>query len=348
MEEFEPFSVRTCEAHIDGEHRVSIYKPVQGKPYSPFEIHDPFGLRNAIVPVFRQDLEGRMYGLGTAFHVDGFGCFLTAYHVIDFIEQDTGSRPILFLSMHAVIFGTIRIPPDCFVPAIGAYVPMTEADDPLATLRGESTSKPAIDVASLKAAPHGPGVRPPQTVPIRSSGWVPYPGEIVLAIGFPQLDLSEVDDSAQQALLTEGMFGAYGRITGVHPEGVSSSNRTPVFVVESDWPSGMSGGPVFNRNGEVVGMVSRSLLPEPGKPGIGFAAYFGLIPDLEGLAPTLDRDNPGWRVCWGVFSGDSYALNSMHLSREDADVAAGMLDKPVDIRRISHRIATDEFVWFES
>lgn len=348
MEPFEPFSACTCEALLDAEYRAHKYEPVQGRPYSPFEIHDPFGLRNAIVPVFRQDPEGRIYGLGTAFHIDGFGSFLTAYHVIDFTEQDTASRPILFLSMHAVIFGTISIPPDCFVPVIGACVPMVEVDDPLAALRGESTRRPAIDVASMKTGPLGTGVMPPQTLPIRSSGWTPQPGEIVLAVGFPQLDLSEVDDLAQQALLTEGMFGAYGRITQVHPEGTSNSNKTPVFVVESDWPSGMSGGPVFNRKGEVVGLVSRSLPPEPGKPGAGFAAYFGLTPDLERLAPTLDKDDPGWRLCWAVFTGASYAPSSMHSSREEAEAAANTFEQPGEVRRISHRIGTEDFVEFVS
>ncbi|HFH3921529.1 S1 family peptidase [Pseudomonas aeruginosa] len=344
MEAFEPFSIRTCEGSFAKDHRVRRYAPIQDKPYSPFEIYDPFGLRNAIVPVFRQDLEGRMYGLGTAFHVDGFGSFLTAYHVIDFIEQKAVSRPILFLGMHAVIFGTVCIPPDCFVPAVEIQVPMSETDDPLAKLRGETTSRPAIDVASLKADRLGTGVKPPQTLPVRSSGWVPKLGEIVLAIGFPQLDLSEVDESAQRALLSEGMFGAYGRITEVHPEGTSRSNSTPVFVVESDWPSGMSGGPVLNCRGEVVGMVSRSLPPEEGQPGVGFAAFFGLIPDLERLAPTIDKDNPGWRLCWGVFSERDQAPSSLHASREAAEQAAKELDPPGAIRWISNRIGTDDFV----
>ncbi|MCS4251016.1 trypsin-like peptidase domain-containing protein [Pseudomonas sp. BIGb0164] len=347
MELFEPFSVRTCEALVDDERRAHRYEPVQGRPFSPFEIHDPFGLRNAIVPVFRQDIEGRMYGLGTAFHMDGFGNFLTAYHVIDFIEQDAASRPILFLSMHAVIFGTVNVPPDCFLPIVRTVVPMTDVDDPLAALRGESMRRPAIDVAALRAAQFGSGVRSPQTLPIRSVGWTPQAGEIVLAVGFPHLDLSEVDDSAQQALLSEGMFGAYGRVIEVHPEGTSSSNPTPVFVVESDWPSGMSGGPVFNRNGEVVGMVSRSLPPEAGNAGVGFAVYFGLIPDLELLVPTLDKNLPCWRLCWGVFSEDPYVPSSMHASREDAEVVAKTLNPPGVIKRVSNQIGTEACMEYE-
>lgn len=343
MEVFEPFNVCTCEALFDVDHRAYRYEPGKAGLYSPFEIYDPFGLRNAIVPVFKQDREGRMCGLGTAFHIDGFRGFLTAHHVIDFY-QEVGSRPILFLSTHAVAFGTVTIPPDCFVPALEAYVPMIKADDPLAELRGESTNKPAIDVASLKVAPLGPNVRPPQTLSVRARGWTPKIGEIVLAIGFPQLDLSEVDIATQRELLTEGMFGAYGRIIDILPEGSSETNRTPVFVVESDWPSGMSGGPVFNRNGEVVGMVSRSLLPEPGKPGIGYAAYFGRIPDLGHLAPTLDQDNPGWRLCWGVFTEESYIPSALYASKDEAEAAAKMLGRTAVTKRVSNRIGTNDFM----
>lgn len=46
----------------------------------------------------------------------------------------------------------------------------------------------------------------------------------------PQLDLSEVDDARQAALLEEGvLYGEYGRIVAVHGRGVSCSNPSPVI-----------------------------------------------------------------------------------------------------------------------
>jgi serine protease Do len=324
--------------------RVHGYEPKPGQPYVPFEVHDPFGLRNAIVPVFCQQVDGRMYGVGTAFHIDGFGNFLTAYHVIDFVEKHLAGRPILFLSMHAVVFGTVNIPPDCFVPADEVIASMMEADDPMAALRGQALRRPAIDVALLKAEPIGPGARPPQTLSLRTSGWVPRIGEIVLAVGFPKLDLSEVDLAKQSALLDEGMYGAYGRIVAIHEKGVSRSNPTPVFEVESDWPGGMSGGPVFNRNGEVVGMVSRSLRAESEHAGTGYAVHFGLAHDIELLTPNVDRFNPGWRKCWGVFTSATPQPTSMHAAKEQAEAAASRLEEPVDVRPIAHRIGTTDFM----
>jgi serine protease Do len=324
--------------------RVRGYEPKPGQPFAPFEIHDPFGLRNAIVPVFCQQVDGRMYGVGTAFHVDGFGNFLTAYHVIDFVEKHLAGRPILFLSMHAVVFGTVNIPPDCFVPPQEVFASLMEVDDPMAVLRRQPVRRPAIDVASLRAAEIGPGVRPPQTLPMRTNGWVPQVGEVVLAVGFPELDLSEVGKARQSALLTEGMYGAYGRIVAVHKQGTSRLNPTPVFQVESDWPPGMSGGPVFNRTGEVVGMVSRSLRAESGHAGVGYAVHFGLARDIEQLTPNVDRFNPGWRKCWGVFASATPEPISMHSTKKQAEAAASSLEGPADLREIAHRIGTGDFV----
>jgi serine protease Do len=221
---------------------------------------------------------------------------------------------------------------------------MMESDDPMIALRGRASRRPAIDVAMLEPEPIGPGVRPPQTLPIRTSGWIPKLGEIVLAIGFPQLDLSEVDSAKQSALLEEGMYGAYGRVVAIHEEGVSRLNPTPVFEVQSDWPGGMSGGPVFNRNGEIVGMVSRSLRADTEHSGTGYAVHFNLARDIEQLTPYLDRLNPGWRRCWAVFTPSSPEPIDMQTTRERAEAAALKIAECTNVRPIAHRIGTTDFV----
>ncbi|MGF6547630.1 S1 family peptidase [Paraburkholderia youngii] len=341
--EFEPFEAFTCEGSYEPARRALPFVPSEAQPFSPFPITDPFGLRNAIVPVFRQELDGRIFGMGTAFHVDGFGRFLTAYHVVDFVsDEQSPARPVLFLSTHAVVFGQAPIPPDCFAPATMVYAAMARDDDPLATLRGQAVQRPVIDVSAVATGPVGPGARHPQALPVRLTGWKPAIGEFVLAVGFPQLDMSEVDAETQRALLTEGMQGAYGRIVDVHPGGTSRSNPSPVFEVESDWPSGMSGGPVFNRKGEVVGIVSRSMRATGDVTGTGFAVDLGRAPEVRILMPTLDACNPGWVSCWGVFGDALSEPKSVHGSYDEAEAAAQAAKEPVHVECISLRIGTNE------
>lgn len=344
MIEFEPFAISTCEARFRPVHAQRDYRPGKNDPFSPFEIHDPFGLRNAIVPVFRQHVDGRMYGMGTAFQVDGFGSFLSAYHVVDYVAQPLAGRPILFLSMHAVVFGTIRVPDDCFVPVEEVVAPMMEKEDPMAALRGDASRQPAIDVALMKPASIGLGALPPQTLPVRAVGLMPTVGDIVLAVGFPQLDLSEINREEQAALITEGMYGAYGRIVAIHAQGVSRSNPTPVFEIESDWPGGMSGGPVFNQAGEVIGIVSRSLRAEAGHHGIGYAVHLGLAHVIEPLVPNLDIFNPGWRKCWGLFTEIDPTPVSFHATQAEAQKAAAMLTALTKILPVSNQIGTTGFI----
>ncbi len=102
----------------------------------------------------------------------------------------------------------------------------------------------------------------------------------MLAIGYAELNCQALEDSAQRALLSEGLYGAYAQITAVYEEGRNAMHPTPVFAVEGDWRPGMSGGPVFNSTGGVVGVVSRSMAPVDGHPGVGWAVSLGRIEAL--------------------------------------------------------------------
>lgn len=239
---FIPFVVHTCEGKASANRRSIPVAPPGEDPLAPFEVYDPFGIRNAIVPVFQQlQSDGTMIGMGTAFHVDGANTFLSAYHVIDFVTGGELARPVLFLSMNAVVFGTINVPDECFVPAHQVAGCLVEDDNPMTLLKGKKIQIPAIDIAMIEIDSPGELVHRPETLPVRFRGWEPVLGDYVLAIGFPQLDLSEFDEKNFIALLEEGMVAAYGRITSVHPNGVSVTNPTPVFEVEANWASGMSG-----------------------------------------------------------------------------------------------------------
>ncbi len=140
MEHFVPFEIATCET-VESSQRHYPLDPDPERPFHPFRIQDPFGLRNAVVPVFRQDTKGQLFGLGTAFNINQFGTFLTAHHVIDFSEERGMSRPILFLSMNAILFGSLTIPSECFVPVAGYHIAMMDSDDPMGACEGGRSVK---------------------------------------------------------------------------------------------------------------------------------------------------------------------------------------------------------------
>src|SRR5690554_613052 len=120
--EFKPFQLRTSEAISDLNYSI-VLAPSFDAPLAHFPIDDPFGLRKAIVPLFKRDMNGVLVGMGTAFHIDGWGTFLTADHVIDFAREhsknskdwkdlsptSSGEHAILLLGL-GLICGSPTIP----------------------------------------------------------------------------------------------------------------------------------------------------------------------------------------------------------------------------------------------
>ena len=352
---FEPFYVGTCEAKSNNENCI-VFKPPSDNSLAPFLIQDPLGLRKAVVPIFKRDLKGNIFGMGTAFHIDGWGTFLTADHVIEFAREtpqkisnwkelsptSTGEHPILLLGM-GLVYGSVSIPDEAFSLVEHITQVMREKDDPLALLRGQRESENAMDLAVMNAV-FKPRTEIPHSVLVKASGWFPSIGEMVLAIGFPELNCEKLSNIEQIKILTEGMYGAYGRIRKIHSQGTSTLNSTPVFEVEGHWPSGMSGGPVFNSAGEVVGLVSRALDPGGVLPGVSFATYFGLIPEFDKLTPTIDNNNPMWRRGWAVLKREPWDMAGFFKNEGEARKLAESVDSEYRVEYGSNYFGTDDFM----
>ena len=351
--QFEPFYVGTCEGRLEDARRIP-FEPNPNDPAAPFEVSDPFGVRRAVLPVFREDSSGELYGQGTAFHVDGSGGLLTAEHVIDFSRvvdmrpgmrhmdgPPNGDHPVVMLSP-GLVFGQVAVPPWALLRVSEQRWLVDPAqEDPLSFYRGQPTHRVAVDVAAMRL--NFDSEHPAASLPLALRKWSPVIGEPVLAMGYPELMPNDHAIDRERLLIVDRLFGAYGAVTNVHPTGSSSSNPTPVFEVEANWPSGMSGGPVFNRAGHVIGVVSRSIAPADGLPGVGYAAAVGHIGGLSQLLPTVHPTKPGWRVGFAVIQEVPFALNAMFPDLESASRRCEGLGPGHKVRRGSLRIGTRDF-----
>ncbi len=258
-----------------------------------FLVQDPFNLRKGVVPLFDARNDGLLTGLGTAFGLSSNGILLTADHVIasyrdrgDQLNSDglspiygsSGNQSLVAFLSPGVVYGTVHIPHQFFPLILSAHSPTKGGDDPMRELRGEANIQTA-DVSVLRTQELQEELHTFQV-----SAESPKVGDSVVAVGFPKLDVIQGRRREVAARLDEGMFASYGTVTALHPNGRDKSNQTPVFEVEAHWPSGMSGGPVFNRGGHVVGIVSRSMEAADGFPGCGWATWLACLPELENAA----------------------------------------------------------------
>lgn len=243
--------------------------------------YSPFGFGGCAFPVFATD-DQTATGLGTGFFVKGIDLGITAEHLIDVASIDIprgGSAHNVDLSraahgmtallpLHGVIFGQARIPTKHCQPVRRFLFDVVEGSDPLVALRSKRSFARRSDILFMEFPPAAP--LPSNERRPRISAKTPEIGEWVCAVGYPDIKTLNVPGDELELLISElGMAVSFARVTEVAMHGRGLHETAPVVIVESDWPSGMSGGPVFNSNGRVVGVVSRELMIGRGEPNHG-------------------------------------------------------------------------------
>ncbi len=325
---FTPLILQTIEDSL-AEERAYPLVPERNEPFTLFHLNDPFGVRRAIIPLFWTEPDGHILGLGTAFAADPWGTFLTADHVMEearkrsgpvhmsggdfhtMAPQDAGVIGILGFGL---VFGHVGLPRSAVAHLLSSQSPVLPGNDPLMRLQRKPDFRP-LDLAVLRMTLPGAKVH---NLQIRRSAQLPKVGDAVVAIGFPDVRTFRGTEADAVTTIQEGMKVAYGRVSKILLEGRDASNPTPVFEVAANWPSGMSGGPVFNMNGEAVGLVSRSYLPEDGNSiGTAWATYLGILSQMANYVPTLDPVNLTWRRGWGVFDQNGLIIE-MFATEEEA------------------------------
>jgi serine protease Do len=195
------------------------------------------------------------------------------------VQEEFGLQA--FLGVGAV-FGTVHIPDDDLPMIAESKTPTRDANDPMKALRGELNVDFA-DVCVLKTQPLKNELH---TLPA-GLDQEPKVGDRVVALGFPEISALSSPRLRLSVTLVEGLYASYGRIVNLYPDGRDRTNKTPAFEVEAHWPSGMSGGPVINENGKVIGIVSRSLEASTGFAGSGLASWLGRLPELQNALRTF-------------------------------------------------------------
>ncbi|QUS40612.1 serine protease [Tardiphaga alba] len=319
--------------------------PAPGDDPCRFLIQDAVGVRHPIIPLLAIDgRTDRAFGLGTAFRIDPFGGYLTAQHVLE--AWLTPSRPqqtVVGLLNPGLVYGRGLVGNDSMITIASAKVFRTQQDDVVRDrILGRDSSRIALDCMMLSF--EGKNTRLHQVrdfLPLRLTGKWPMVGDEVMAIGFPELGSIE-DHAIDAEVLTERMYGSIGRITAVLPNG-REHRPWPTLAIDSHWPSGMSGGPVFNKDGEVIALVSSS--DEPGSENAqSYAFWFAPISGFERNLPHVDPSNPGWVRGWAVVRDAPWDVAAMTNDRAFADELCAALPSDYSVRLGSLRAGSDDFI----
>lgn len=341
--------------------RAGKNPPLSGWNDTPgvFQVHENYGLRKAICPILWFEEDRSFTGLGTAFSLDEWGGLLTADHVISdarlrekpkpeddgsFSFEISGERGLVAMLGHDRPLGDSSLKKGALAHILDTVSPALPEDNPISILQGKADHRP-FDMAILRY--DTPGRIKTQNLPISQSPPIPNIGDRVVALGYPGMSIENNPRPNVDFRITDVLAAAYGWVTDVYPNGRDRSNFTPVFQVDAYWPSGMSGGPVFNSQGEVIGIVSRSIAPKDNDtPGTGWATMLGAIPNLAYWAPTLAHEGPDYRAGWTTsdYRNDHPIY---YLTESEALAEAKKLAPHARIYRSEHKIGSIESIVYQ-
>lgn len=308
-----------------------------------FLIQDP-NYRIRILPLFDfspENPEQRVLGQGTVFRVDPFGTCATAFHVFAdafylggpsgrdlVVRQD---RVIVALEIEGIVLGAVPVRPEQWLPISGARSFHVVDEPPLGVPRIRNFT----ELLALKILPSSDKPNGTEFMHVDPVGWRPQIGETVLGIGYPNLDKDEAGNDDRP--IVQYLYGAYGRITDIEPLDLRRTRPWPVVRVEADWPGGMSGGPVLNAAGNVIGIVSAGI-----DANSSTAMIFGGWNAVSNTFRSLDPSRPGWFICQAVLDANE-RLCHVSRSREEVEQIARTYDGAF-VSKIALNHGTGEFI----
>ncbi|MCA9421939.1 MAG: trypsin-like peptidase domain-containing protein [Nitrospira sp.] len=316
-----------------------------------FQIQNSFGLRRSIVPLFTINRETHLIsGVGTSFRVDPFGTYLTAYHVLECPEKrqiiDRHLGTVFGMMSPGLVYGQLPIPKNCFVIIDHVDNYRGEVSDPIGRLHGRTENKNIFDCVKFRFDPSNQRVKDfTDFLPLKISGSRPKIGDRVMAIGYP--NVMDVQNVSEEGVLifTEKMYGAVGEITKLFSTGRDITKPWPLFEVSCNWPGGMSGGPIFNEDGHVIGLVSSGMDPTSEDDGVGYSFWFQPLEFFKRWVPTIDSINPGGIRGWAVLRRNPWHLHGLYEESLKAEEILNKLGADYEIIYGTNQYGTDEFIW---
>jgi len=205
--------------------------------------------------------------VGTCFAISNHGMVLTARHVIDDALGLINGQPSDKKQWIGVVYMAKPTPDDETKDLVGGILPVNKIH-----------FNPELDIAAMHLnLPTNTNTSKSLRMPCSVLGTgFPDVGESCIGIGYHLMDWEPANDGFHDYNVAQSFSATSGEIKKVYvPRRDSVSLSFPCFETSARYDGGMSGGPVINQKGSVIGVICSSFGDPEGEGHISYASLVG-------------------------------------------------------------------------